>query len=105
MDGIFHNEFFRLIRLLDREQPGKGEIIQASGEALELDAALVLASIISPRIDRRSMRVRFFSIAGVSNEMCGMLQRCSAINQIGYPWSSNDDHQIVPGSVDCRREP
>ena len=42
---FFHNEFFRLIRPLDREQSGKGGIIQASGEALELDAALVSASI------------------------------------------------------------
>ena len=37
---FFHNEFFRLIRPLDREQSGKGGIIQASGEALELDAAV-----------------------------------------------------------------
>ena len=36
----FHNEFFRLIRPLDREQSGKGGIIKASGEAPELDAAV-----------------------------------------------------------------
>jgi hypothetical protein len=35
----FYNEFFRLIRPLDREQAGKGGIIQAWGEALELGAA------------------------------------------------------------------
>ena len=35
-------------------------------------------------IVRRSSRVRFFSIAGVSNEMCGISQRCSAMNQIGF---------------------
>jgi len=39
---------------------------------------------ISARIVRRSMRVRSFSIAGVSNEMCGISQRCSAMNQIGF---------------------
>src|SRR5678816_3194821 len=32
----FHNEFFRLIRSLDKEQFGKSGIIQASGEALRL---------------------------------------------------------------------
>ena len=36
----FHNEFFRLIRPLDREQSEKGGIIQVSGEALALDAAV-----------------------------------------------------------------
>ena len=39
---------------------------------------------ISPDIVRRSSRVRFFSIAGVSNETCGISQRCSAMNQIGF---------------------
>ena len=39
---------------------------------------------ISPRTVRRSTRVRFFSVAGVSNEMCGISQRCSAMNQIGF---------------------
>jgi len=38
---------------------------------------------ISPLRVRRSTRVRFFSIAGVSNEMCGISQRYSAMNQIG----------------------
>ena len=39
---------------------------------------------ISPRTVRRSTRVRLFSIAGVSNERCGISQRCSAMNQIGF---------------------
>src|SRR4029077_11307193 len=39
---------------------------------------------ISPRTVRRSTRVRFFSVAGVSNEMCGISQRYSAINQVGF---------------------
>jgi hypothetical protein len=36
----FHNGFFHLIRPLDREQSGKGEIISESGEAPELGAAV-----------------------------------------------------------------
>jgi hypothetical protein len=39
---------------------------------------------ISARSVRRSTRVRFFSIADVSNEMCGISQRYSAMNQIGF---------------------
>jgi hypothetical protein len=39
---------------------------------------------ISPSKVRRSTRVRFFCIAGVSNEMCGISQRCSAMNQTGF---------------------
>ncbi len=39
---------------------------------------------ISPSNVRRSTRVRRFSIAGVSNEMCGISQRYSAMNQIGF---------------------
>ena len=39
---------------------------------------------ISPRMVRGSRRVRRFSIAGVSSEMCGISQRCSAMNQIDF---------------------
>src|SRR5206468_7858749 len=39
--------------------------------------------IISPRSVRRSTRVRFFSIAVVSNEMCGISHKYSAMNQTG----------------------
>ena len=39
---------------------------------------------ISPRSVRRSTRVRFLSIAGVSNEICGISQRYSAMNHIGF---------------------
>src|SRR5215831_5199916 len=39
---------------------------------------------ISARNVRRSRRVRFFAIAGVSNERCGISQRYSAMNQIGF---------------------
>ena len=33
--------------------------------------------------ERASSRVRFFFIAGASNETCGISKRCSAINQTG----------------------
>ena len=39
---------------------------------------------ISPRTVRWSTRVRFFSIAGFSNEMCGISQRYSAMNQTRF---------------------
>lgn len=39
---------------------------------------------ISPRTMRRSTRVRFFSIASVSSEICGISQRYSATNQVGF---------------------
>jgi hypothetical protein len=45
---------------------------------------LFLWPTISLRTVRRSTRVRFFSIAGVSNEICGISQRCSAMNQVGF---------------------
>jgi len=43
-----------------------------------------LCPTISPDMVRRSRRVRFFSIAGVSNEMCGISQRYSAMNHVGF---------------------
>ena len=45
---------------------------------------LFLWPTISADIERRSSRVRFFSIAAVSSEMCGISQRCSATKQIGF---------------------
>ncbi len=45
---------------------------------------LFLWPTISPRNVRRSTRVRFFSIAGVRSRMCGISQRYSAMNQIGF---------------------
>src|SRR5437899_11871345 len=48
------------------------------------DAHFFLWPIISPRTLRGSSRVRFLFMLGVSNEMCGISQRCSAINQTGF---------------------
>jgi hypothetical protein len=45
---------------------------------------LFLWPTISPCMVRRSTRVRLFSIAGVSSEMCGISQRYSAMNQTGF---------------------
>ena len=52
--------------------------------AAKVENYFFLWPIISPRSVRRSTRVRFFSITDVSNEMCGISQRCSAMNQIGF---------------------
>ena len=39
---------------------------------------------ISPRTLRGSSRLRFFFMLDEISEMCGMSQRCSAINQTGF---------------------
>jgi hypothetical protein len=59
-------------------------ILQANTACHHRRNYLFLWPTISPRSVRRSTRVRFFSIAGVSSEMCGMSQRYSAMNQIGF---------------------
>src|ERR1043166_8398685 len=66
-------------KLLDQVRDFAGETPAATGTNY-----LFLWPTISPRRVRRSTRVRFFSILGVSNEMCGISQRYSAMNQVGF---------------------
>ena len=67
-------------KLLDHVRDFGGDTPAATGT----NYFFCLWPSISPRNVRRSTRVRFFSIAGVSNEMCGISQRYSAMNQTGF---------------------
>ena len=64
--------------------PGRIWRRPAAIEIIDKPTYFFLWPIISPRTLRESSLVRFFLMLDVSSEMCGISQRCSAINQTGF---------------------